>query len=66
MEKVIKVEGMMCPHCEAHVKSALEALDGVKEARPSHEKNEAVVILEKDVADEVLRSNIEKAGYKVL
>lgn len=66
MEKVLKIEGMMCPHCEAHVKAALEALDGVKEARPSHQNNEAVVILEKDVADEVLRSTVEKAGYKVL
>lgn len=66
MEKVLKIEGMMCPHCEAHVKKALEALDGVKEARPSHEKKEAVVILEKDVSDEVLRSTVEKEGYKVL
>ena len=66
MEKILKIEGMMCPHCEAHVKAALEALDGVKEARPSHQKKEAMVILEKDVADEVLRSTVEKAGYQVL
>ncbi len=66
MEKVMKIEGMMCPHCEAHVKAALEALDGVKEARPSHEKNEAIVILEKEVSDEILRTTVEKAGYKVL
>lgn len=66
MEKVLKIEGMMCPHCEAHVKSALEALDGVKEARPSHQKKEAVIVLEKDVSDEILRSTVEKAGYQVL
>ena len=66
MEKVLKIEGMMCPHCEAHVKSALEALDGVKEVRPSHQKKEAVIVLEKDVSDEILRSTVEKAGYQVL
>jgi len=66
MEKVLKIEGMMCPHCEAHVKAALEALDGVKEAHPSHQNKEALVILEKEVSDEILRNTVEKAGYKVL
>ncbi len=66
MEKVLKIEGMMCPHCEAHVKKALEALDGVKEAIPSHEKKQAIVRLSKEVTDAVLKETVEKEGYKVL
>ena len=54
MEKTIKIEGMMCGHCEATVKKALEALDGVISADVSHDKGTAVVALEKDVADDVL------------
>ena len=66
MEKILKVEGMMCPHCEAHAKKALEALDGVKEAKADHTKKEAWVLLEKEVSDEILKSAVEKEGYKVL
>ncbi len=66
MEKILKVEGMMCPHCEAHVKKALEALAGVEEAIPSHVKGEVCVRLSQDVADALLKETIEKEGYKVL
>ena len=55
MEKIMKIEGMMCPHCEAHVKKALEAIEGVTEAIPSHEKNEAIVRLSAEVSDAVLK-----------
>lgn len=64
--KTIKVDGMMCPHCEAAVKKALEAIDGVKEATASHEKCEAVAELEKDVDLSVLEKAITDAGYKVI
>lgn len=66
MEKTLKVEGMMCGHCEAHVKSALEALDGVTEANVSHESGTAVVTLSKEVADDDLKAAVEAEGYKVL
>ena len=66
MTKTIKVEGMMCPHCEATVKKALEAIDGVKEASASHEKGEAEVSLEEDVDLSVLEKAITDAGYKVI
>ncbi len=59
------VEGMMCPHCEARVKKALEAIDGVKAADVSHEKASAVVTLEKSVSDDVLRKAVTDAGYEV-
>lgn len=65
-QKTLKIEGMMCTHCEAHVKEALEALDGVKEAAADHEKGEAVLTLTKSVADSALAEAVEKAGYKVL
>ena len=65
MEKVIGVEGMMCEHCEATVKKALEKIDGVESAEASHEKNQAVVKLSKDVPDEVLKQAIEDKDYKV-
>ena len=66
MEKVIKVEGMMCPHCEAHVKAALEAVDGVESAVPSHTAGSVTVSLSAPVEDAVLRSVIEAKGYKVV
>ena len=65
MEKVINVEGMMCEHCEATVKKALEKIDGVESAEASHEKNQAVVQLSADVPDEVLKKAIEDRDYKV-
>ena len=66
MEKTIKVEGMMCPHCEASVKSALEEIPGVEQASASHETGEAVVTLSADVSDETLKNAIEAKGYKVV
>lgn len=66
MEKIIKVEGMMCPHCEARVKKALEELDCVIEATPSHSEDKVVVKLSKDVSDEVLAAAIEAQGYTVI
>lgn len=66
MEKIIKVEGMMCPHCEAHVKKALEAVEGVASAVPSHVSGTVVVTLSADVDVAVLNAAVEAAGYKVL
>lgn len=66
MTKTIKIEGMMCPHCEAHVKKALEALEGVESATPSHTEKKAVVTLTSPVSDETLKSTVEAQGYKVL
>ena len=65
MEKTIKIEGMMCGHCEMHVKKALEALDGVKNAEVSHTNGTAVVTLEKEVSDDVLKKAVEDGGYQV-
>ncbi len=66
MEKTIKIEGMMCGHCEASVKKALEALEGVSAADVSHESGTAVVTLDKDVADSVLTKAVEDKDYKVI
>lgn len=65
MEKKMKIEGMMCGHCEATVKKALEAVDGVESAAVSHEKGEAVVSLSKDVANEILKTAVEEKEYTV-
>ena len=65
MTKTMKIEGMMCGHCEARVKKTLEAIDGVKEAVVSHEAGTAVVTLEKDVADQVLKDAVEAQDYPV-
>ncbi len=64
MVKVIKVEGMMCPRCEAHVTKALLAIDGVSEAVASHTENTATVTLSKDVADDILINAITEEGYE--
>lgn len=66
MEKTIKIEGMMCPHCEATVKRTLEELDGVIQAEASHENGTAVVTLEKDVPFETLKKAVEDKGYTVI
>lgn len=66
MKKTIKVEGMMCMHCEAHVTKTLEAIDGVEKAVANHKKGTVEVKLTADVDDGVLKSAIEAAGYKVL
>ena len=65
MAKTLTVEGMMCPHCEAHVKKALEALDGVGTATASHEAGTAVVTLSGAVEDDVLKQAVQEAGYTV-
>ena len=62
-EKIIKVEGMMCQHCEAHVKEALEKIDGVEEALASHEKNEVLLKLSKEVSQNDLQKAVTEAGY---
>jgi Cu2+-exporting ATPase len=66
MEKVMKIQGMMCPHCEAHVKKALESLDGVDQVEASHQKGEARLILSNNVSDSLLKETVEKEGYRVL
>lgn len=66
MTKTMKIEGMMCGHCEARVQKVLEALDGVESAEVSHEKGEAVVTMSSDVSDEVLRKTVEEQDYKVV
>jgi Cu2+-exporting ATPase len=66
MQKTMNIEGMMCPHCEAAVKKALEALDGVESAEVSHEAGTAVVSMSADVADAALKEAVEAKDYKVL
>lgn len=66
MELTLKIEGMMCPHCEARVKSALEEIDGVLEAIPSHENKNALIRLSKEVDVTVLKDSVEAQGYKVI
>lgn len=66
MTKTMKIEGMMCGHCEARVKKVLEALEGVESVVASHEAGTAVVTLSAEVADEVLKSTVEAQDYPVL
>lgn len=66
MVKTMNIEGMMCGHCEARVKKALEAVDGVAEAVCDHEKNTAVVTLKKEVSDEVLAKAVTDQDYEVV
>ncbi|MBO5160063.1 MAG: heavy metal translocating P-type ATPase [Lachnospiraceae bacterium] len=66
MEKTMKIEGMMCPHCEARVKKTLEDMAQVKEAVVSHADGTAVVKLAEAVDNDVLKKTIEDQGYKVL
>ena len=66
MEKTLKIEGMMCSHCEARVKKTLEALPQVEQAAVSHQAGTAVVTLKSPVADEVLKKAVEDQGYTVL
>ena len=65
MTKTMKIEGMMCGHCEAAVKKALEAVTGVEAAEVSHEAGTAVVTLTAEVADDVLKNAVEAKDYKV-
>lgn len=66
MTKTVKIEGMMCPHCEAHVKKALEALGGVTVAEVSHEKGMAIVSMTENVDNAAITAAITDAGYTVL
>ena len=66
MKKVMKIEGMMCMHCEARVKKTLEAIDGVEAAEVSHEKGTAVITLSENVADEILVNAVAAQDYTVL
>ena len=65
MTKTLKVEGMMCAHCEARVKKALEAVPGVESATADHNEGVAVVTLAEPVADEILKAAVEAQDYKV-
>ena len=66
MKKIIKIEGMMCPHCSGRVKKLLEEIEGVVEADVSHERGDAIVTLSAKVSDETLSKTVTDAGYKVL
>ena len=63
MTKTVNIKGMMCPHCEAAVKKALEKLDGISTATVSHEKGTAVIELTKEVAEADIREAIEDKDY---
>lgn len=65
MKETVKIEGMMCSHCEATVKKALEALDGVESAEVSHEAGAAVLTLTSEVSDDTIKQTIEAKDYKV-
>ena len=65
MKKVIKIDGMMCKHCVAHVTKALAGVDGVESVEVSLEKGEAVVVLNKPVANEDLTAPVVDGGYEV-
>ena len=66
MKKTIKIEGMMCPHCEAAVQDALLAVEGVKKVKASHKKASAIVTLDCDVSNEVLKKAVEDKEYTVV
>lgn len=65
MEKTMKIEGMMCGHCESRVKKTLEALDQVEEAVVSHENGTAIVKLNGEIDDAILTKAVEDQDYKV-
>ena len=66
MERTIKIEGMMCPHCEAAVKKCLEALPQIDKADVSHEKGTAVITLNSEISGDVIKKAVEEQGYKVI
>ena len=66
MKKTLKIEGMMCAHCEARVKKTLESLEQVSEANVSHTDGVAIITLVSDIPDMELKSVIETDGYKLL
>ena len=65
MTKTMLIEGMMCQHCEARVKKTLELLDGVNEATVSHVTGTAVISLEKEIDDIILKTAVEEQDYQV-
>ena len=66
MEKTLKIEGMMCEHCEMHVKKALETIPGVESAAVSHTSGTAVLKLSADVPTDRLKAAVEEAGYRLV
>ena len=66
MEITLKIEGMMCPHCEARVKSSLEAIDGVTEVIPSHTDKKAIVKLSKEIDVNILKETVVAQGYQIV
>ena len=66
MTKTRVIEGMMCAHCEANVKNALTKIDGVKDVEVSAKKGTAVVTVEDNTDDQILKTAVENSGYKVL
>lgn len=66
MKKTVKIEGMMCGHCEAHVKSALESVAGITEAVISHKTGTAVITLNSNVSDDIIKNKVESQGYTVV
>ena len=65
-EKTLRIEGMMCPHCEGRVKKALEEVDQVEQAQVSWEQGAAILTLTGQVEDQVLKKAVEDQGYQVL
>lgn len=65
MEKTLKIEGMMCEHCEARVKKTLETLAGVEAAKVSHSDGTAIVTLSAEIDNETLKKAVEEQDYKV-
>ena len=63
MTKTLKIEGMMCGHCEARVKNTLEAIDSIESAAPDHNTDTAVISLSKDVPTDVIKAAIEAQDY---
>lgn len=66
MKKTIIIEGMSCKHCEMHTKKELEKIDGVISAEADADKGQAVVEMEKEIAEEKLKAAVEEAGYKYI
>ncbi len=62
--RIVRIKGMMCPHCENTVKKALESVDGISNADVSHEKGTAVITLTKDISDDIIAKNVTDKGYE--
>lgn len=65
-DRTIKVEGMMCEHCEAHVKKALEAVKNIKSAVADHNKGEVIITCSKEISNATIEKAISEAGYKFI